>query len=420
MAGLIQDTRAWYRDPYGFLDRKIASGELTFRINLPGLPRALMTGEPELIEEILRTPTLAGGLGMQFVQPLIGPRSLITLHGKSHESRRRVLMKWFFDEDNPRIKALTATHFQEQSRHWRGRTFSLLPELELINLRVIIDYVLGPSRDSHAEFLAILKDWLQSLDSPLFIFAKPLQIEGGGLLPWGKFVRKRQRVLNWIRDHLRRKNFGEDSILKKLAAADELALSEDDIVWECVELLLFGHDTSAAGVAWALGHLLASDPARAEKIRDSKDDALLLATIQETLRITPIVIHLTRQATENAKLQNQWDVRRGDKVLPCMYLAHHHPRVFPESYRFMPERFLNESEKFRRSFFPFGFGQRLCIGMPFALAQMKFLLRELLTLGSWQLPPDTAFRTVAGNRLLKEERRFVIMAPRHGLMVKLL
>ncbi len=52
--------------------------------------------------------------------------------------------------------------------------------------------------------------------------------------------------------------------------------------------------------------------------------------------------------------------------------------VYPEPDRFQPERFL-ERKFGPHEWFPFGGGNRVCLGMPFALYEMKVLLATLFS-----------------------------------------
>ena len=62
---------------------------------------------------------------------------------------------------------------------------------------------------------------------------------------------------------------------------------------------------------------------------------------------------------------------------------HHNPDFFPEPDVFQPERFLKNknsstSEVVPFSYIPFGGGPRKCIGIRFAMAEMKIALAKLL------------------------------------------
>ena len=65
-------------------------------------------------------------------------------------------------------------------------------------------------------------------------------------------------------------------------------------------------------------------------------------------------------------------------LCPCSYLVHRREDLYPEPEQFRPERF--QERKFGpHEWFPFGGGNRVCLGMPFALYEMKVLLATLFS-----------------------------------------
>ena len=71
------------------------------------------------------------------------------------------------------------------------------------------------------------------------------------------------------------------------------------------------------------------------------------------------------------------DISPGVYVSPNIYLIHHDPSIYPEPFRFRPERFL-EKEYSPYEYMPFGGGARRCIGMALSLFEMRIVLGTLL------------------------------------------
>jgi cytochrome P450 family 110 len=127
--------------------------------------------------------------------------------------------------------------------------------------------------------------------------------------------------------------------------------------------------------------------------KNPEEMVLLRSAIQESMRLSPVVVHLTRHAISPTQV-GPFAVAKGGRVLPCMYLAHRNPLVFEHPNRFMHKRFVNAKPEWRHSYFPFGFGNRLCAGMPFALRQMVLITSELIANSTLELVSTEAARPV--------------------------
>ncbi len=62
---------------------------------------------------------------------------------------------------------------------------------------------------------------------------------------------------------------------------------------------------------------------------------------------------------------------------------HHNPEFFPEPEKFKPERFLKRDDGSEEgvipfSYIPFGGGPRQCIGMRFAMAEIKIAIAKVI------------------------------------------
>jgi Cytochrome P450 len=201
-----------------------------------------------------------------------------------------------------------------------------------------------------------------------------------------KMVTKEEETLSSSRD---RQTLGEiDEWMTDLELHDEL-----------MTLLVAGHETIATALAWALYHVL-RHPEVYTKIRDELDLVVgegpigreqavklkyLEAAIKETLRLTPVIPLVGRQL-QAAMTIGEWNIPAGVVVAPCIYLVRRHPTVWPHPTRFEPERFVDNTPG-AYEWLPFGGGTRHCIGMAFALYEMKIVLAEIFRRSTLRLAP---------------------------------
>jgi cytochrome P450 len=100
-----------------------------------------------------------------------------------------------------------------------------------------------------------------------------------------------------------------------------------------------------------------------------------------------------------------YELEPGTMIAPCIYLTHHREEIYPEPKRFKPERFL-ERQFSPYEYFPFGGGNRRCIGLALAQYEMKLVLATILR---------TKQLALVDNRPIKPVRRGITMAPAGGV-----
>jgi cytochrome P450 len=170
---------------------------------------------------------------------------------------------------------------------------------------------------------------------------------------------------------------------------DGQPLSDRQLRDEAITAFAGGTETIAISLAWSF-YLLAQHPQVAQRVRaevlavagaaplDARHLLQLRYTdrvIRETLRMFPPVWRTSREAACDYRL-NGFLIKRGAEVVVSQYLNQHNPEYFEQPERFEPERWtdalLEALPKF--AYFPFGVGQRMCIGQSFALAELVVAL----------------------------------------------
>jgi cytochrome P450 len=101
--------------------------------------------------------------------------------------------------------------------------------------------------------------------------------------------------------------------------------------------------------------------------------------IRETLRMYPILpMIINRQSTEEFRIKNIGTIPAGTRIAVDMYSLHFDPALWGpvDPHIFYPERFA--TKRHPMAWVPLGAGPRNCIGMRFALIEIKILLVRLL------------------------------------------
>ncbi|HMK08471.1 MAG TPA: cytochrome P450, partial [Anaerolineales bacterium] len=184
-----------------------------------------------------------------------------------------------------------------------------------------------------------------------------------------------------------------DDMLSRLVRDPQM--TDDLIRDQMLTMLIAGHDTSTALLAWTL-YLLGRHPDVARRAR-SEVDALdgsasaedidrlhyLDAVLHESLRLYP-PIHLGNRRVEGGGSEQAADgLTPGTRLLYSIYLTHRDPRHWPEPDGFDPGRFEGPPAPPPYAYLPFGGGPRNCIGAYFGLFESKVVLAHLLS--RWEM-----------------------------------
>jgi cytochrome P450 len=387
----------WIRDPFGMMERYQARYGDAFTIHLPMAPAGVVVvADPDVVKEVFALDSDEGhaGKAASILKPFVGQHSLLVLDGAEHKRQRKMMLPAFHGE---RMHAYGRTMIDlahDSIDQWPvGRRFPVHRPMQQVTLQVIIRTVFGISEGPRfAELAYLLTQTLNAGAWPVLLFPF-MQRDLGRFSPWGRFLHYAGRASEILRVEIRRgREQGTagrtDVLAMMLDARDEAGrtMSEDEIHDELITLLSAGHETTATALAWALRWILADgvlvgklrhemttadgDPQRIAKLE------LLDATVKESLRLQP-VIPLVARVLQRAMKLGPLDLPAGVSVAPSIYLVHHRASLYPDPYRFRPERFL----AFKPSpaeWLPFGGGLRKCIGAAFAVYEMKMVLAAML------------------------------------------
>ncbi|KAF6834741.1 Trichodiene oxygenase 7 [Colletotrichum musicola] len=88
------------------------------------------------------------------------------------------------------------------------------------------------------------------------------------------------------------------------------------------------------------------------------------ASMTEGLRLSHgASSRMPRIATDENLIYRNWVIPAGTPVMQSMYLHHTNPRIFPQPFVFLPQRWIEKPELKSRYFLAWGRGSRSCVGM---------------------------------------------------------
>ena len=395
-------TIGWMLRPAAFLQRVYAryGDPATIRTYWADEPMVLFSN-PEAVREIFRLdPAIApAGQSWEYLRPFAGEHSILVLDGDEHLRERRLLQTPFHAERMRAFQGTVAELARAEVGTWSGRVVTL-DRLKHLTLEVILRVVFGARGE---EEIAPLRDavhgTLDTVRSMRRMLAMALvQRDLGPRSPWGRFrlaVERFDALLLEVVARRRAHPEGDSMLALLLEQRDEDGNPPTDrhLRDQLVSILVAGHDTSAASLAWAFERL-ARHPDVQARLREG-DPAYLEAVVKEALRVRPALTIAPRRLVAPATVAG-WSLPAGVHVTACLWLAMRREDLWPQASAFRPERWLDGgAPPSPMSWIPFGGGVRRCAGAPFAEMEMREVLRAAagLTLRPARAAPEHARRS---------------------------
>jgi cytochrome P450 len=187
-------------------------------------------------------------------------------------------------------------------------------------------------------------------------------------------------------------------------------MSQNDLVGHTI-MFRGGYSPNGMALYWTL-FLLSQHPHVFKKILNELDEVLggknptpeqldklplLEGALKETMRLIPAGVWTARYAMEPFQL-GSYQLQKGTWVMLSAYVTHRIPDIFPEPYKFQPERWQTIHPS-SYEFMSFSAGPRYCIGQSLAMMQLKIALSIILQRYSLTLKPGAVVDCVGFNSI---------------------
>ena len=182
-------------------------------------------------------------------------------------------------------------------------------------------------------------------------------------------------------------------------------LSDAELRDESSTLLVAGHETTAALLAWALQEL-ADAPALQARLA-AGEDGLAEPVVTETLRLhPPVLLGALRRLRSPLRIAGH-DLPAGATVAACALLVHRRPDLYEHPDEFAPDRFLDAKP-------PPGGGCRSAAVSAAVSAPRSPSSRRAWCWPTW---PGASCSPAAGAPPDRDRRRRGMLVPRRGARV---
>jgi cytochrome P450 len=399
----------YFRDMLGFLLRTAqVYGDIAF-FRLGSRPVYLLS-HPDSIKDVLVTNhrNFQKSRALQRSKIVLG-EGLLTSEGETHLRERRIIQPVFHHK---RIKAYAdvMTDFASKiGENWEnGDVVDIHREMMRLTLAIVAKTLFGTEIKSGADDIGKSLTTIVN-QFPRMLFPLSEYLDKIPLPSTHKFFNALETldktVYHLIEEGRKSKEDGDDLLSMLLSAQDEeggQGLTDLQVRDEVMTLFLAGQESTANSLVWTW-YLISQHPDVEEKLHNELDSHLggRLPTVEdfnrltftrkvfsESLRLYPPAWTVVRRAIEDYQVDG-YVVPSGSDIYMSQYVVHHDPRLFPDPFKFDPERWNQDqgSSLPQFAYFPFGGGPRRCIGESFAWMEGMMLIATIASKWEMHLVP---------------------------------
>lgn len=424
----LGNTFAYQRDRLGFITNLQRHYGDVVRFHLLHIPINILSHPRHVRYVLLENPSnFTIRETVTELQEIIG-NGLLTIDGEVHREQRRLVQPAFHKKRVESYSDIMVYYTQEMIAHWKpGQQISMMQAMQELTMRIIAKCLFNIDLAHQLTDLSTCFSTIIENPPRFHEYALHLRLD----LPfttYGQRQRCKARIASFVTDLIaerRIKGSDEGDVLSTLLQVGEQGgsrLDDQQIHDHIMTFLAAGHETTANLMTWTF-YLLSQHPLALEKLQAElrtilagraptlEDCPKLLYTewvLNEAMRLYPPVWTMGRRAIESFELDG-YHFPAGDFFMLSQWIIHRRPDLWEDADQFRPERWHPELARqiVPCSYFPFGMGPRMCIGMPFAQLEAKLLLATIIQRYTPRLLPG--YRSMP--------HAWITLRPRNGLPV---
>jgi len=421
------------RDPARYCTEAMLEFNDLVRLNV-GFASIYLVTQPDHIHQVLVTDHENYWKGKLFGRAsfLFG-NGLVLNEGESWRRQRRLMQPAFAHRRIASLIPLMSEVVDQRLAVWEAartdrRPLDIGKEMMSLTLRIISKTMFSLSLgDEELDVMAkAFNAALEHMTLRMFTYSLPEWVPLPGQHECQEAVKTLEAMTYRVMRERRQSGEQMDDLLGMLLSArDETGegMTDLEIRNEVMTTLFGGYEATADALTWAW-YLLDQHPEVDARMREEVARATggrvpgfeeltqLTYTAQvaeESMRLFPPFWFWTRTSHEDGEIGGYF-VPGGSLILLCPYATHRNPAYWEEPEAFRPERFAVEvPARPRDAYFPFGTGQRVCIGRHLAMLEMQLILSMVAQRFRPRLVPGHPVVMRAGTSL--RTRDGILMTP---------
>lgn len=410
-------TVRWMTRPFDLLDEARQRCGPEFSLSIWGWGDLAMVSRPAMVEQVFRDSTIYAGMANKMMEPLVGEGSIFVVDGDRHTSTRRRMMAGMRAHGRLDGDAVART---------TSRVFGMVPDEDAIalhaamarvTLSTIIDALFGGHRpEVEGRFRRDMRLVMGPVGAAFAYLAPVARSRWSPIVP---VMRALQRIDAVIEAEAGEARAGRrtEGLIAHWVTSDTDALEGSALRDQVVSFVGAATDTTASALAWTVLWVCRTRGLQAQlrdelgavgavRDRDARTP-LLDSVIHEALRISPVAELMSRTVRVDGYEVDGVAIPRGALLSACSYLTHRDPEIYEAPDQFRPDRFVGRTFS-PFEYYPFGGGQRRCLGSTWAFQTMAAVLTTLFE--------EYRVEVVAGGAA---SRRNVTVTPAKGPSVRL-
>ncbi|MBB6645401.1 cytochrome P450 [Halobellus ruber] len=398
---VLGNTHQYLNQPMGFFDELAGYGDVV-HCEFPRID-AVAVFHPEQIGEVLLEQGTYERWNFDELKQLldyeVAPRGLTFTRGEKWKQQRHFLQPMFGLDRLEGFSSAMVSATERLIEGWDdGEEVVINEEFSGLTLSILTNSLFDFDLGEHRQVITEAADELQAMANMSGLSAVEMLLPSWVPTHGNRRYERAMDAFDETVDALieaRRATPGEydDFLTMMLETEDdhEYTMTDAEVHDHLITFLIAGHETTAMALTFTW-LLLATHPDQRDRVsreatavldgpptaNDLADLTVTEHVAKEAMRLYPPAGMLFREAVKETTLGG-YRVPEGTKLLLPQFTVHTDDRWFDAPEQFRPERFTDARSDGRPEFayFPFGGGPHQCIGMHFAMMELKHIIPML-------------------------------------------